>query len=386
MTSDERFGMHGSTRSRVILLQLRAKCHRSTPGQVHNGTAAGYPVRPEWLQFQKCREFAMDSHEIDRFELKTGEVPSHPFLLLPSIAARARKILSSRTEEQIASVANSIDWVIASFLRAEREQEIERLRSILASTHNWRNITPDVEDEYRKATRFFYWEVDGEDGGGTWQLNQDLLHELPIPRTDNMSRVDALIECINLWDDIGGDEFPDERPTEVFAVLSLSLLSDAIAWLRYRSEEAPRVSPDGEVPKSEAAPAKRSVDEIGVTLSLAGECAINAMHAVCYAEQLGVESDLHRNYEYRDAIRLADERKRRSIVSERLNIERHRVTNQAKAIAIEEWDRDRSKFPSAERAGLAISDLLQGKGFEFEPRTVTGWIRTHAKQVGQRLR
>jgi hypothetical protein len=329
----------------------------------------------------------MNSHgEIDRFDLKAGKVPSYPFFVLPDIAARARRLLSPRSAEQIASAANSIDWVITEFFKANKEQEIERLRDVLTRTYNWRRITSDEEAGYREATRFFDWHADWECGDGTWEFNQDLESDLLTLMAKKMGKVNALIECIDWWDDIGGEGFPDASPAEVFAVLSLSLLSEAIAWIGYCAEGSRGAFRDAGVPKSIAALARANVGEVRTILSLAGDSAISAMRAACYAEHLHTVSGLHRAYEHRDMVRQEEERKRKSMLGERLNVERHRVTNQAKAIAIEEWNRDRSRFPSAERAGLAISDWLQDKGFEFEPRTVTGWIRAHAKQIGLRLR
>lgn len=69
-----------------------------------------------------------------------------------------------------------------------------------------------------------------------------------------------------------------------------------------------------------------------------------------------------------------------------LNKVRHEKNHEARAMAIEEWEKNPSKYPSAEKAGRAIADWLRSKGHNFEPRTVTGWIRSHAKQKGVRFR
>lgn len=75
-----------------------------------------------------------------------------------------------------------------------------------------------------------------------------------------------------------------------------------------------------------------------------------------------------------------------SAMAKTLNSARHRKTNEAKAMAIEEWQKDPSRFASAEKAGNQIADWLETQGFKYEPRTVTNWIRGHARQIGVRFR
>ncbi len=82
------------------------------------------------------------------------------------------------------------------------------------------------------------------------------------------------------------------------------------------------------------------------------------------------------------------ERERRSMQNEKLNIARHQKTNEAKVRVLREWEKNPSSWSSAEKAGNHFADQLVKDGIlgNIEPRTVIGWIRTHARQIGVKLR
>lgn len=121
------------------------------------------------------------------------------------------------------------------------------------------------------------------------------------------------------------------------------------------------------------------------------------MDAVCYAEH-SRETELmktayflelaktHSDYQDQQAKQQEDERKRRSMRAEQLNLARHKKTNEAKAIAIKEWEKEPTKFPSAAKAGNYFSNWLKAKGFDYEPRTVTDWFLAAAKERNIRFR
>lgn len=69
-----------------------------------------------------------------------------------------------------------------------------------------------------------------------------------------------------------------------------------------------------------------------------------------------------------------------------LNLFRHESNHAAREKVLREWERDPSNFPSAEKAGRHFTEWLTKEGINYEPRTVTGWIRSHAKQIGVRFR
>jgi hypothetical protein len=287
-------------------------------------------------------------------QVLSGTVPRYPFSWLPSIIARARDLLRSRSNDQIEDAALSIDWAIEDCFRELKEREIGRLRQAAGDR--------------------------GEDVS-VFDLTLDA-DDLDLPTRHTTSQVDALKECIDLWDDIGGEGFPNAQRHEFFAVLSLSLVGGAVSWLL--PKEPLRLSfPDGTTwePKM-----KDAISAITSSLSLSGECAIEAMDAVCYAEHLRMRDLLlentHSEYKAQETQRRQEEHKQKQKRIEPADRIRHRLSREAKQMAIAEWEKDPSRWPSTEQAGNAIADWLESKGYDFVPRTVTGWIGEHKKKTG----
>ena len=65
--------------------------------------------------------------ELKRFNPLLGDIPNHPFSLLPQIAQRARALLKSRTAEQIDSAAKDISFSIYCHFDDLKQDEIARL-------------------------------------------------------------------------------------------------------------------------------------------------------------------------------------------------------------------------------------------------------------------
>lgn len=302
--------------------------------------------------------------QFEKFDPLSGDVPSHPFSYLPEIAYRARALLQYRTAEQITSIAQMINSRVDGYFSDLKYSAILELKEKLASDED----TFDL---------FFEW-----DGGtvenGKWLFKDDMEDELDIQTPANTSEVDALktiIENRGSWGYFIGTEtvdegYPEGKDYELFAVLSLWLLADAINW--------PITSPH--------------------TLSITGEYAIKAMDSVCYAEYLReadwIESYIKKkaNAELTEAL-LKQKSEWQEIVlkgksekSKKLNEIRHEKNYAAKKMVIDEWKKEPSAFPSAAKAGLHFADWLEAKGRKYEPSTVTTWIRDYAKEIGLRLR
>lgn len=208
-------------------------------------------------------------------------------------------------------------------------------------------------------------------GDPEWPLNED---DLEIQTWENTSEVDALklvIENRDTWPfsvplPPESHEYSEGKDYEFFAVLSLWMLADALAW----------------------------ADRGQAQLAIAGEYALKAMDAVCYAEHLReaeiLESFVAKQGEGKlvEALKMqkAETQKQKSDLSRQLNLLRHRKTNEAKAMAIEEFMKDRYRFPSAEKAGIYLADWLRDQRRSYEPRTVSNWIRAHAKSINFRFR
>ena len=62
------------------------------------------------------------------------------------------------------------------------------------------------------------------------------------------------------------------------------------------------------------------------------------------------------------------------------NEKRHKKNYNYKKLVTEEWDKNPNQFPSADKAGNYYANWLRDQhNEEYEPRTVAGWIREHAK-------
>jgi hypothetical protein len=82
-------------------------------------------------------------------------------------------------------------------------------------------------------------------------------------------------------------------------------------------------------------------------------------------------------------LRAAHEKRQKS---KSMNSRRHAKRNEAMQLVTDDWSQRKNEFPSAEKAGNYYADWLKSKGLEYEPRTVTTWIRKYAKDNAIRLR
>jgi hypothetical protein len=302
------------------------------------------------------------------FDPKTGIVPNKPFSSLPQIARRARSVLKNRTSEQIVSVAHSIDWAINEYFEHLKCEAISTLEN---------QMRYGQLSEY-ELEKFFDLESCPH-REGEYAFKTEMAEELDIPTAWSVSARSGLLSCIDYWDDIGGDDFPNGSPAELFAVLSLWLLENTIYWMNERTANVGQIKfANGEI--------EHLTKQRPAEIAKAGSSAIEAMEVICNSEQLQMEEKLHSEYQKTEELRQQTEQKKRSMKSEKLNIERHRKTNEAKNDVLSEWSKAPSDFPSAEKAGLHFYGWLKDQGRDYEPRTITGWIRAHAKESGIRFR
>lgn len=327
--------------------------------------------------------------QLQRFDPKQGKVPDGPIPGLSSIAFRARQLLANRTSDQIHTVAKAIDFSIYCYFDELKQNEIERLRhelgGLACSTRRYKREPYGLDFEHERAVeefeRFFEWDG-GTIANGHWFFKESMEGELEIPTSENTTELEALKECADWWDEIGGEGFSESEPCEVFAVLSLWMLAQTLEWISHKYDIVTTYS-DGRV-DSKSYP--HQPETYSWRLTVATECALKAMEAICYAEHLSEMKKFEASLFNKELVRLESERKKRSIRGQELNIARHQKRNEAQARAIGEWEKDPVRFPSAEKAGLYLADWLNEQGFQYEPRTVTGWVRAHAKTIGVKFR
>ena len=336
--------------------------------------------------------------QLQRFNPLIGVVPNEPFQQLPEIAFRARAMLRHRTAEQIDFLAKSIDYAIYAYFDELKQNEISRIRNELEGELNtprrWKRETPGIDYQYDRAEyeieRLFDWDG-GTRANGRWIFKESMVDELEIPNGGNTTELQALKDCIDWWDDLGGEGFPDCRPHEIFSVLSLWMLADAIDWM------VPKVS-------SGVSDLAGAIDNLMASVNGGQKCyfefsqasnsAFLSVESVCFAEHLKAVEELNFSHMQKDIEKQERERKHRSIKAEALNFARHRKDYEAKAMVIESWKKDTFKFSSGEKAGVYYSDWLlrQGVGadsnplYDYQPRQVANWIRAYAKQIGVRFR
>ncbi|CAG0946949.1 hypothetical protein ANRL1_03473 [Anaerolineae bacterium] len=197
--------------------------------------------------------------QFEKFDPVSGDVPSHPFLYLPEIAHRARALLQYRTAAQITLIAKRISSEVDGYFDDLKYIAISQLKEEL-----------DPRDE--EFERFFDWDGSSKIENGRWLLKDGMENELDIPTAENTSEVDALKTIIENRDSCfflpegapepEREEWAEGTRYELFAAMSLWLLADAMEYIDDKSKHG---------------------------LSIAGEYAIKAMDAVCYAEHLHQE-------------------------------------------------------------------------------------------------
>lgn len=307
--------------------------------------------------------------QFESFDPLTGYVPEHPLIYLPEIAGRARSILRGKTLLQLVAAAKRINEEIERYFHDLKYVAVSDLKSKLLA-------------EGDSLETYFEWDG-GTVANGHWVFKDEMVDDLEILTASNCSEVDALKTIIEDRDSCfflpegaplpEPDEYPEGKTVELFAVLSLWLLADSIEW----SEKGGKYG-----------------------MSIAAEFAIKSMDAVCYAEHLR-EIEWHVAYlkkqngaELSAALRRQHseyEKSTKQGKSERakeLNRCRHAKTTHAKEVVIAEWAKNPSQFSSAEKAGNHYADWLVLKRIvkSIEPRTVIGWIRGHAKEIGVKFR
>jgi hypothetical protein len=291
--------------------------------------------------------------QFDRFNPFCDEPPFYPFEYLPNIVSRARALLNDRNSGQIKDIAENISETIDQFFADIKNQEIHRL-----------GIPSEAQAEFDFSN---------------------------IPTEQNTTDIEALKACASSWDFIceyAGIE--DGKGQELFAVLSLWLVADAVAWIKGMQFDHLKPSI---LDLMNSFPELTSDERHFI----ASRYLFYALEAVCFGEQLkaiaSTESDflteiqsIHGRYNEILAIQKVAERKRYEQWSKEMNFQRHKKNHDAKKRVVDEWSKDPSRFPSAEKAGVYFTEWLKSSGLSFEPRTVTTWIREYAKQNEIKLR
>lgn len=259
-----------------------------------------------------------------RFDPVSGKVPHQPFSYMQDIAKRARALVSKRTKAEIEGAANLVDWMI--------EQ---------------------------------HYEVIGLDPSEVYGL----------------SDVWILKQCINAFE-LDDEDFTQGQDYEYFAVLALWKIGDVLNVIHPDKEQSELtmklLQKSGMSPKSsEHAVLGYANTRIG--LSIAGDYALEAMYAVCLAEELYTRANLNIKVEQATKEKISLNAKKAATV-------RHQKTRELRTMAEDLYRR--GTWPSIRQAAKKIYPLIEVKGqdigFKFSPErgehTVYDWLRKAAKK------
>ena len=253
--------------------------------------------------------------QFEQFDPLTGAVPRIPFVALGEIAGRARRLLRDATTAQVIELAETVEWIIDStVVDAAKEADAED--------------APVLERAQRSD--------------GQWLRDSIFYYDIgPKP----------------------GESFPHYH--HAFAVLALWLVADANFSIQ---PELDRIGHHRAVLPETA--------DTGQQWMTAGRYAIDAMEAVCLAEELAsrhaaarLERILFPNEG--DGIEAAV-KARISIQAKAAAIEKHKTNRAARLRTVELYTTH--NYPSVEAAAQAIAKLVHKA-----PRTVAKWIYDERK-------
>lgn len=172
------------------------------------------------------------------FDVLSQPILNYPFPQLSEITLRAKKLISTRSTEEINNAADIIDYMIEYYFDIEETKGIE------------------LSDEQ---------------------------YEKKINTRDTISDLSALQHSIN-WFDLNDQNFRNGKDFEFFAILALWLVSDSLDWLnlinggtKYIPLRIYSLNNENFVIDS-----TQKIEQV----RLAGIMCIDAMNSVCHAEML----------------------------------------------------------------------------------------------------
>jgi hypothetical protein len=267
--------------------------------------------------------------QFDTFDPVNGLVSAVQDPHLPDIAFRARSILKGWPLERIKNIVTRMDAEIVNFANDSIDELVAAF--VIQSSY----FKENYEDYYNSPDV-----IKPKDLVNI--LNSNLNLEQFHPKyIDELYILERLLKKMNgclsfQWEGPEINKHHDSKGSELFAVLSLWMVADSL-------EHAGKAVQDGH--------------------DIAKEHARKALDAMFSAEKLRVS-----------------ERKKELADS------RHVDTRSVKELVLKKWEKNPSEYPSASKAGIEYVMWLKEQGHVYEPSTITGWIRKHAKAIGVKLR
>jgi len=324
----------------------------------------------------------------DEFYLLTETTPSYPFPQLPNIVSRAKQLLMNRTRKEIISAANIVEWFIDEHFIRCKDRLIQDILTNEDSCDNW--VLGYLSYENRNESGIC-------DLLDTWPSGADN----PCPyfsSSDNTSELTALRECIegySLDDDV---DFPNGREFEYFAVLAWWLIGQSLIALPSKRRDDFSTRSTGQKANIEF---KEEMDKFispDTLIISAGQQALEAMNAICYAEQLyaiaeqaedlaKLRIELHQASSNTDMIVEDKLKKKVSLAASNAAIKRHSKSKKLKEIAVALYMT--KTWPSVRQASkniyLQLLEPAKEIDFVFSPergeQTVYEWLLKASKEM-----
>lgn len=306
------------------------------------------------------------------FDFMLGAVPSAPYPLLPTIAQRARALLAARTPVQVESAFYTLDWLLETAYHqlapqaSEPEQEQERGQAAQPPATAGISGQEPATSGQATPTSPLRRRINPSP-------NAPVHDDLVFPPANPFSKLNTLIDYYNIWEELIADDLPEPKPAEVYAVLALILVQEALTWLHRL-----RLS-------SSHSPSQLSLS-VAAAMTLSGSAAIEAMGAVNRAEFHGFSEETRGRFDQLEIERQEAERISRTQHAALMNKERHKKNREAKEKAIAMWTENPSHWPSVPKAANDIADILEAHGDKYEPSTIQGWLYGYARETGIKLR
>ncbi|MFA7279052.1 MAG: hypothetical protein WC100_03060 [Sterolibacterium sp.] len=206
-------------------------------------------------------------------------VPGVPFVVLPEIADRARRLLPSRNEDEITNAAILIDMVIETYYDSLRDDVINKLLQEYPDSNGiLKKDSHDEEDiaEISRRKRDIEFLLSGKPIPGITIQVPDFPTRDDVPDFESLKGLEKYFS-----NEIGG--LRDGLPSEYFGALALRYIEDCLQWLDYYDSGIKNGFDLASEDKSISTAASTSFSDsiIPATRSL-----VYAVESVCYGEHL----------------------------------------------------------------------------------------------------
>lgn len=281
--------------------------------------------------------------QLKQFDPKEGNVPSHPFPLLPEIANRARAQLTDRTVQEIQSAAEMIDWILEDNLEREIDMFIQDQIENKGWAKEYLLEAIDSGENLRSFVNYYLYGI----------TETEPEHTCPSDYSQN--EVTALKKCIDSYS-LDLLHYEDGKDYECFSVLALWLLVDCLESTKENDH------------------------------TTANDYALKAMDAITYAEHLH-DLEFYQNHilflikqvKAKEAELDNEVEKiacqRRSETARKGALERHKEHAMLRKEALEYYESHKHEYRSNEDAARNIAGVI----VPVTHRTVVNWISKYQK-------